>query len=284
MLNLEIDGKAIQVAPGSTVMDAAHQARTLCPAFLLAQEAHDRRELPHVPGAGREGAETAAGVRDACHRGHEGVDALGGRSHRAKRGDGVPADQSSARLPDLRPGRRMPAAGSRRRLRRVELPLQRAEAGGAEQEPRPADLHRHDALHPLHALRAFRTGDRGRDGARHGRARGALRDHELRRQDDRFGAVGQHDRPVPGRCADLEAVSLFRAHLGARTAQVGVAARRTGCQPDRAGQERSRHARGTARKRGGQRVLALGQGSLLVRGAEFRRPPDAAADGDAVVR
>jgi NADH-quinone oxidoreductase subunit G len=36
-----------------------------------------------------------------------------------RRRDGVPADQSPARLPDLRPGRRMPAAGHRRRLRRL---------------------------------------------------------------------------------------------------------------------------------------------------------------------
>ena len=37
--------------------------------------------------------------------------------------DGVPADQPSARLPDLRPGRRVPAAGSGGRLRRRRLAL-----------------------------------------------------------------------------------------------------------------------------------------------------------------
>ena len=278
MLNLEVDGKPVQVPNGSTVMDAAHQARPLRPAFLLAQEAHDRGELPHVPGAGGEGAEADAGVRHAGDRGHEGVDALRSRRHGAKGRDGVPADQSSARLPDLRPGRRMPAAGPRRRLRRVEFPLQRTEARRPEQEPRTADLHRHDALHPLHALCPLRAGNRGHHGTRHGQPRRARRDHDLRRQDGRFGAVGQHDRPVPGRCADVEAVSLLGAHLGAGAAQVGFAARRARQQPYRAGQERPRHARGAARKRGGQRMLALRQGSFFVRGAQFRGSPDAAAD------
>ena len=43
-------------------------ARHLRAAFLLPQEAVDRRQLPHVPGAGREGAQAAAGVRHAGHR------------------------------------------------------------------------------------------------------------------------------------------------------------------------------------------------------------------------
>ena len=41
----------------------------------------------------------------------------------------------------------------------------------------------------------------------------------------RLRALRQHDRPLPGRRAHLEAVPLRGAHLGARAAQVGVAAR-----------------------------------------------------------
>ena len=88
------------VAAGKTVMDAAHRARPLRPALLLAQEADDRRQLPHVPGAGREGAEAAAGLRHAGDRGCEGVDARRAPSRR-KGCDGVPADQPSARLPRI---------------------------------------------------------------------------------------------------------------------------------------------------------------------------------------
>ncbi|MCK7502217.1 MAG: 2Fe-2S iron-sulfur cluster-binding protein [Comamonadaceae bacterium] len=39
MLDIEIDGKQVQVPDGSTVMDAADAARRLHPALLLPQEA-----------------------------------------------------------------------------------------------------------------------------------------------------------------------------------------------------------------------------------------------------
>ena len=89
-------------------------------ALLLPRAPVDRRQLPHVPGRGEGraaeadrllrdgGAATcarperrAAGRRDQFADGAEG----------ARRRDGVPADQPSARLPDLRPGRRMRPAG-----------------------------------------------------------------------------------------------------------------------------------------------------------------------------
>ena len=62
------------------------------------------------------------------------------------------------------------------------LALRRGKARRVPQGPRPADLGRgDDALHPLHALRALRPGDRRRHGARHDRPRRARRDHDLRR-------------------------------------------------------------------------------------------------------
>ena len=45
--------------------------------------------------------------------------------------------------------------------------------------------------------------------------RRARRDHHLRRRHGRLRAVGQHDRPLPGRRAHQQAVPLQRAHLGA---------------------------------------------------------------------
>ena len=69
-----------------------------------------------------------------------------------------------------------------------------------------------------------------------------------------------------------------RAHVGAVAAQERVAARRARQQPRRAGEERPRDARAAARERGDQRMLAVGQGSLLVRGAQFGRAPDVADD------
>ena len=142
-------------------------ARHLRAALLLAPAALDRSELPHVPGAGREGAEADAGLRDAGQRRDEDLHPLRLRQAGAARRHGVPAHQPSARLSDLRPGRRMPAAGPRRRVRRVELALHRAEARRPLQADGTAHLgRRDDALHPLHPLRALRSGDRRGDGAR----------------------------------------------------------------------------------------------------------------------
>ena len=71
-------------------------------------------------------------------------------------GDGVPAHQPPARLPDLRPGGRVPAAGILRRLRQRRLALPRAEGQEAEERGhRPAHHARRRALHhvlPLHPL------------------------------------------------------------------------------------------------------------------------------------
>jgi len=62
----------------------------------------------------------------------------------------IPADQPSARLPDLRPGRRVPVAGSRRRVRRLGIAVSRAQARRLPQEPGPLIADRgDDPLHPL---------------------------------------------------------------------------------------------------------------------------------------
>ncbi len=135
-------------------------------------------------------------------------------------------------------------------------------------------------MHPVHALRAVRAGDRRHHGTRHDRPRRALRNRVVRRQDRRLRALGQFDRRVPGRRADLEAVPLCGADVGAVAAQVRLAARFARQQSRRAGQGRSRAAGAAARERGGQRVLDLRQGSVLVRRAQFARAPDD-ADGQA---
>ena len=86
---------------------ARHQGSLL----LLSPRARHRRILPRLPGEDREDAEAADGVLDAGRRGHGRHD----RHARRRRGAGqrvrVPADQSPARLPRVRQGRRVPAAG-----------------------------------------------------------------------------------------------------------------------------------------------------------------------------
>ena len=111
-------------------------------ALLLPRAAVDRRQLPDVPGRGegrpaeadrllRHGGEgpapgperRAAGRRDQFADGAQG----------APGGDGVPAHQPSARLPDLRPGRRMRPAGPGDGLWRRFVALLREQARGRGQ-------------------------------------------------------------------------------------------------------------------------------------------------------
>src|SRR5204862_1087409 len=58
-------------------------------ALLLSREAGDRRELSHVFGRSREGAEAAARVRHAGGRGDESTHAFGEGARVAKSGDGI---------------------------------------------------------------------------------------------------------------------------------------------------------------------------------------------------
>src|ERR1051326_7276644 len=101
-------------------------------ALLLSRATVDRRQLPHVPGRAGRLAETGGELRLGCARlpawtegraaGGENPFADGAQS--ARRRDGVSADQSSARLSDLRSGRRMGSAGPVDGVRHRCQPLQ----------------------------------------------------------------------------------------------------------------------------------------------------------------
>jgi NADH-quinone oxidoreductase subunit G len=68
---IELDGKKASVDAGSMIMHAAERARHLHSRIsAITRSCQHRGQLPHVPGAGREGAEAAAGLR---HAGHEGM-------------------------------------------------------------------------------------------------------------------------------------------------------------------------------------------------------------------
>ena len=91
-------------------------------------------------------------------------------------------DQPPARLPGLRQGRRVPAAGhhlrlGRRASRASSSPSATSQAAGAL----AADRHRPRALHPLLPLRALLAGDRRGLPAGAARARRALLRRHVRR-------------------------------------------------------------------------------------------------------
>ncbi len=136
MLNLEVDGKPVQVQNGATVMDAAHKLGLYVPHFCwhkkltiaancrmcLVQVEKAPKPLPACATPATEGMKVWTHSETAVNA-QKGVMEFLLINH--------PLD-----CPDLRPGRRMPVAGPCGRLRRLELALQRAQARGAQQEPR----------------------------------------------------------------------------------------------------------------------------------------------------
>ena len=179
------------------------------------------------------------------------------RARRAARGGRVPAHQPPARLPGLRQGRRVPAAGHHLRLgpghvalHRAQAPLQEAARAVAADRDRPR------ALHPLLPLRALLAGDLRGLPADPARARRALVRRHVRRPPVRGAVQRQHHRAVPGRRAHLARTASARARGTSRArarlhALPGAVQRRA----DRA--RRARDARARARPRRGRRRLAV---------------------------
>ena len=113
--------------------------------------------------SGPRGFSPAAGVLPAAsprtggpHRLGEGAEGPGGRAR-------VPARQPPPRLPGLRQGRRVPAAGPDALARPGREPIRRGEAPlGEADRDRPARRPRPRALHPVRPLHPVRRRDRRR--------------------------------------------------------------------------------------------------------------------------
>ena len=134
----------------------------------------------------------------------------------------------------------MRPAGPGDGLRRRFLALPGEQARGRGQIYRPAGEDDHEPLHPLHAVHPLLHRGGGRLRARRDRPRRGHGDHHLPRTVDDLRAAGQRHRPLPGRRADLEALCLQGAALGAL--QDGVDRRH--------GRARLQHPRRCARQGG----------------------------------
>ena len=161
MPKVTVDGVEIEVPQGATVLQACELAGKEIPRFCYHERLSDRRQLPHVPGRGRAGAAQAAGELRAARRRrpddpHRHADGQEG----ARRGDGVPAHQPPARLPDLRPGRRMRPAGPGDGLWPQLLALRGEQARDRRQIYGPGHQDVDDPLHPVHALHPLLRGSR----------------------------------------------------------------------------------------------------------------------------
>ena len=170
MPKLTIDGVEVEVPPGTTVLQACEAAGKEIPRFCY----HERLsiagncrmclvEMEKVRRSRSRPAPCRSPTHGGDHRLADGAQGAQGR-------DGIPADQPPARLPDLRPGRRVRPAGPGDGLRHRPLPVRGEQARGHRQVSGAADQDDHDALHPLHALHPLRRRGRRRAGDRRHRA------------------------------------------------------------------------------------------------------------------
>ena len=155
---VEIRGRRRPHPPAGARRPRPADERRRHPALLLAPEALDRRHLPAVSGRDRGHPEAPDRLQHARHGRHGGPHARASACKtRARRRDGAAARQPPARLPDLRPGRRVQAAGLRLRVRRAARRARRSRAAPREEarRSRPDDRVRPGALHPVPPLRAL---------------------------------------------------------------------------------------------------------------------------------
>ena len=174
-VNVTIDGVDVSVPKGTLMIRAAEQIGDRDAAVLRPPAARPGRRLPAVPGRDRGPAQAAAGVlqprpspRAWCVR-TQLTSEVAGKAQAGRHG--VPPDQPPAGLPDLRQGRRVPAAepGDEPRPRRVALRRRRSARSQADQRLR-ADPAGPRALHLVRPLHPVRRRDRRRPVHRPARA------------------------------------------------------------------------------------------------------------------
>ena len=153
MPKVTVDGVELEVPQGATVLQACELAGKEIPRFCyherLSIAGNCRMCLVEVaPGPPKPQASCALPAADGqtirtdTRDGEEG----------ARGGDGVPAHQPPARLPDLRPGRRVRPAGPGDGLWPQLLALRGEQARDRRQIYGPGHQDVDDPLHPVHAL------------------------------------------------------------------------------------------------------------------------------------
>ena len=193
MTKLIVDGIEVDVPPEYTLLQACEAAGAEIPRFCfherLSIAGNCRMCLVEVKGAPKPVASCAWGVRD-CRPGPNGEppavsDQVADGQEGARGGDGVPPHQPPARLPDLRPGRRVRPAGPGDGLRRRHDPLPREQARGRRTST-SARSSRPQMNRCIHCTRCVRFVDRSRRraGSRRHRPRRGHGDHDLSRTGD----------------------------------------------------------------------------------------------------
>ena len=175
LVTFSIDGREVTAPENTMLVDGAKYGDVEIPVFCYEPKLGQpvgacRMCLVEIEGIPKLQTGCSTPVKDGMVV-HTQTDRVEGRAAGRRR---VPAHQPPARLPGLRQGRRVPAAGHLLRLGRRPLALHRAQAPLREAaRALAADRDRPRALHPLLPLRALLPGDHRGLPARPPRARRA---------------------------------------------------------------------------------------------------------------
>ena len=261
--------------------------RRLHPALLLPPADDAGGHVPHVHRRDRHRPRPGppAVVHDRVRRRHDGRHRVAGDQEGAGGRARVPAGQPPARLPGVRQGRRVPAAGpddvlraGREPLRRGEAPLREADPGQRPGAARPRALH---PVRPLHPLRR-RGGGRPADPL-HGPGQPDPGQH-LPRPPLRQLLQRQHRADLPGGGADRHALPVQGPALGPRAGRVDLHVVLGRLPGGGAVEPQPGAALPGRRRRRRQLGLAVRQGPLRLRGGQQRgaaRQPAGAGRGPA---
>ena len=273
MLNLEIDGRKVEVAPGSTVMDAANKLDIYVPHFCyhkkLSIAANCRMCLVQV--------EKAPKPLPACATpAAEGMK-VWTQSEQAKK-----AQQGVMEFLLINHPLDCPICDQGGECQLQDLAV--GYGGSASRYTEPKRVVFHKNLGPLVAAEEMARCIQCTRCVRFGQEIAGVMELGMIGRGEHaeiVAFVGRGvDSELSGNMIDVCPVGALTSkpfryaaqNLGARAAAIGVAARFARQQPDRAGERRPRAARRAVRQSGGQRVLDLRQGPLLVRRARERGP------------
>ena len=150
-VNIEVNGIPLKARKGAMLIEITDAAGIAIPVFAITRSC----PLPRIVGCASSRWRRRPSPCPRAHAGdgrHESLYQSRPKRSPRKGHHGVLADQPSAGLPDLRPGRRMRIAGHGAGLRCRCIAVRRTQTGGQGQEHRAIDRHRHDTLHSLHSL------------------------------------------------------------------------------------------------------------------------------------
>ena len=226
MPTLEIDGQTVTVEDGLNLDPGRRAARDRDPALLLPPRP-DRS--PATAACAWSRSRRCRSCRSPATRGWPTAwwcaRSTERREERARGGARVPAPQPPDRLPDLRPGRRVQAAGLLHGLRPAAEPV--AAARTKVKKDKALDigpLVMLDQERCILCTRCMRFLDEvtKTERARRLRARRPLPDRSLPRHAGSTTLLGQRRRHLPGRRADQQGLPLPRPRLVPRAHAVGV--------------------------------------------------------------